>query len=108
VGGIVEVKPAERERAVDRNIAGIAREGLYRSADHLVQLRQEGAADPQTAVDAHVRRLEALRRSTVVERMADGVWRIPPDFCHARKRTMRSEPQGALSNCVRTCLSNSK
>jgi len=38
------------------------------------------AADPQTAVDAHVRRLEALRRSGAVERMADGVWRIPPDF----------------------------
>ena len=80
MGGIVEVKPAGRERAVDRNIAGIAREGLYRSADHLVQLRQEGAADPQTALDAHVRRLEALRRSWVVERMIDGVWRIPPGF----------------------------
>ena len=80
VGGIVEVKPAGRERAVDRNIAGIAREGLYRSVDHLAQLRQEGAPDPQTAVDAHVRRLEALRRSGVVERMADGVWRVPPDF----------------------------
>lgn len=80
VGGIVEVKSAGRERAVDRNIAGIAREGLYRSADHLVQLRQEGAADPQTAVDAHVRRLEALRRSGAVERIVDGVWRIPPDF----------------------------
>jgi len=80
MGGIVEVKPAGRERAVDRNIAGIAREGLYRSADHLVQLRQEGATDPQTAVDTHVRRLEALRHSGVVERMTDGVWRIPPDF----------------------------
>jgi hypothetical protein len=80
VGGIVEVKPTGRERAVDRNIVGIAREGLYRTADHLVQLRQEGAAEPQTAVDAHVRRLEALRRSGVVERMADSAWRIPPDF----------------------------
>lgn len=78
MGGIVEVKPAGRERVVDRNIAGIAREGIYRSADHLVQLRQEGAA--KTAVDAHVRRLEALRRSGAVERMAAGVWRIPPDF----------------------------
>lgn len=80
VGGIVEVKSAGRERVVDRNIAGIAREGLYRSVDHLVQLRQEGAAYPQTTVDAHVRRLEALRRSGVVERMDDGVWRVPPDF----------------------------
>lgn len=80
VGGIVEMKSAGRERSVDRNIAGIVRDGLYRSADHLVQLRQEGAADPQAGVDAHVRRLEALRRSGIVERMVDGVWRVPPDF----------------------------
>ena len=80
VGGIVEVKSAGLERAVDRNIAGIAREGLYRSVDHLAQLRQEGTPDPQTAVDAHVRRLEALRRTGAVERMADGVWRVQPDF----------------------------
>lgn len=80
VGGIVEVKVAGGERAVDRNIAGVVREGLYRSADHLVQLRQEGATDPQTAVDVHVRRLEALRRAGIVERVTDGVWHVPPDF----------------------------
>ena len=80
VGGIVEMKSAGGERAVDRNIAGIVREGLYRSADHLAQFRQEGNPDPQTAVDVHVRRLEALRRSGAVERIADGVWRVPPDF----------------------------
>ncbi len=80
VGGIVETKSAGRERSVDRNIAGIVRDGLYRSADHLVQLRQQGVADPQAGVDAHVRRLEALRRSGIVKRMVDGVWRIPPDF----------------------------
>ena len=80
LGGIVEVKAAGGARAVDRNIAGIVREGLYRSADHLVRLRQEGVLDPQTAVDVHVRRLEALRRSGAVERVADGLWRVPPDF----------------------------
>jgi type IV secretory pathway VirD2 relaxase len=80
VGGIVETKSAGRGRSVDRNIADIVRDGLYRSADHLVQLRQEGIADPQAGVDAHVRRLEALRRSGIVERMVDGVWRVPPDF----------------------------
>ncbi|UUZ77787.1 relaxase/mobilization nuclease and DUF3363 domain-containing protein [Polaromonas sp. P1(28)-13] len=80
VGGIVEVKSAGGERAVDRNIAGIVGEGLYRSADHLAQLRNEGTPDPQATVDVHVRRLEALRRSGAVERMADGVWRVPPDF----------------------------
>lgn len=80
VGGIVDVKPTGGARVVDRNITGIVREGLYRTADHLVQLRQDGAADPQTAIDVHLRRLEALRRSGVVERVTDGVWRVPPDF----------------------------
>lgn len=80
VGGIVEAKSARGGRAVDRNIAGIVRVGLYRSADHLVRLRQEGTSDPQTVVDAHVRRLEALRRSGAVVRMGDGIWRVPPDF----------------------------
>lgn len=45
-----------------------------------MQLRQEGNPDPQTAIDVHVRRLEALRRFGTVERMTDGVWRVPPDF----------------------------
>lgn len=80
MGGIVEVQAAGGERAVDCNIAGVVREGLYRTADHLVQLRQERNPAPQTAVDVHVRRLEALRRSGTVERVADGVWRVPPGF----------------------------
>ncbi len=80
VGGIVEVKSAQGPRAVDHNIASLVRESLYRGADHLVQLRREGTPDPQSAVDVHVRRLEALRRSGIVERVADGVWRVPPDF----------------------------
>lgn len=80
VGGIVEVKPSGQMRAVDRTISGLARDGVYRSADHLVQLRQETARDPQATVDVHVRRLEALRRGGIVERLADGAWRVPRDL----------------------------
>ena len=37
--------------------------------------------DPQTAVvEAHERRLEALRRAGIVERMEAGVWRVPADL----------------------------
>lgn len=97
VGGIVETKSAGRERAVDRNIVGIVRDGLYRSADHLVQLRQQGVADPQAGVDAHVRRLEALRRSGIVERMVDGVWRVPPDFL---SRTQAHDAQRAADGII--------
>jgi type IV secretory pathway VirD2 relaxase len=97
VGGIVEMKSAGRERSVDRNIAGIVRDGLYRSADHLVQLRQQGVADPQAGVDAHVRRLEALRRSGIVERMVDAVWRVPPDFL---SRTQAHDAQRAADGII--------
>ncbi len=97
VGGIVEMKSAGRERSVDRNIAGIVRDGLYRSVDHLVQLRQQGVADPQAGVDAHVRRLEALRRSGIVERMVDGVWRVPPDFL---SRTQAHDAQRAADGII--------
>lgn len=31
-------------------------------------------------VDAHVRRLEALRRADIVERMAEGIWKVPADL----------------------------
>lgn len=80
VGGIVEAKPPGRERAVDRTIAAVARDGIYRTADHLARLEQAADRDPQATVDVHVRRLEALRRSGVVARVAEGVWRVPPDL----------------------------
>ncbi len=80
VGGIVEVNPPALERAVDGTIISLARDGLYRTADHLTQLLRESTQDPEAAVGVHVRRLEALRRDGVVERVADGVWRVPPDF----------------------------
>ena len=94
VSSIVEVKAAGGERAVDRNIAGVVRQGLYRSADHLVQLRQEGASDPQTTIDVHVRRLEALRRAGIAERVTDGVWRVPPDFMSSAQAHDAQETAG--------------
>lgn len=80
VHGIVEARPADQEKPVDRHIANIARDGLYKIADHVVQLKQANDRDPQSTVDAHVRRLEALRRAGIVERIADGVWKVPPDL----------------------------
>lgn len=104
MGGIVEVQAAGGERAVDRSIAGVVREGIYRTADHLVQLRQEGNQDSKTAVDVHVRRLEALRRSGVVERVADGVWRVPPDFL-SRAQAHDAQRVTGVSTLLRSHLS---
>jgi type IV secretory pathway VirD2 relaxase len=80
VGGIVEMMSAQEESPVDRHIADAAIGGVYRTAEHLLQLQHEGTTDPTTSVEVHVRRLEALRRSGIVERMAEGVWHVPPDF----------------------------
>lgn len=80
INGIVEARQPRRERTMDRDISSQAQGGVYRAADHLARLRQDAARGPQSTVDAYVRRLEALRRVGVVERAAEGVWKVPPDF----------------------------
>lgn len=78
--GIVEVSPPGQARAVDITIGSLARDGIYRAADHLTHLSRETTPDPQAAVDVHVRRLEALRRIGLAERVEEGVWRVPSDL----------------------------
>ncbi|NIA70346.1 relaxase/mobilization nuclease and DUF3363 domain-containing protein [Pelagibius litoralis] len=86
VGSIVEVGRAEaRSRPADRNIAEQARDngGLYGPIMHLVAARDSMRlpdGNYEGYVQAHVRRLEALRRAGIVERLGDGNWRIPKDF----------------------------
>lgn len=81
-GAVVEARGAAEERAVDKIIAGLAEGGLYRTDRHLALLcAQPGrGGDPQETVAAHVRRLEALRRAGLVERVAEGAWRVPADL----------------------------
>ena len=95
-GGIVEVRPAGQERPVDKAIASLARDGVYRVADHVVQLQMEALADPQATANAHVRRLEALRRACIVERKADGVWKVPEDFLKRAQQHDAQKPPGFL------------
>lgn len=81
-GAVVEVKGAADMRVADRNIAALAVDGVYR-ADHHLALAQGQATldrDPREVAAAHVRRLEALRRAGIVEREAEGVWRVPDDL----------------------------
>lgn len=80
IGGIVEGKPQVQERAVDRTVLDLTQDGIYTTAHHRLQLLQAGDRDPQATVEVHVRRLEALRRKGIVERVADGVWSVPPDL----------------------------
>ncbi|MGD9693831.1 MAG: relaxase/mobilization nuclease domain-containing protein [Lautropia sp.] len=81
-GAVVEVKGSADVRAADRNITALASGGLYRTDHHLAvaQGRAVPGRDPQEVVATHVRRLEALRRADIVERVAEGLWKVPDDL----------------------------
>ncbi|MGA7452444.1 MAG: DUF3363 domain-containing protein [Rhodoplanes sp.] len=85
-GGIVEVGPPPTSpRSVDRTIAALARDslGLYHPSEHVAQARQTIRVphdDYGGYIEAHVRRLEALRRAGIVERIDADNWVIPEDF----------------------------
>lgn len=78
----MEVKGSADVRAADRNIAALASDGLYRTAHHLAVAQGQAVPgrDPQEVVAAHLRWLEALRRVGVVERVAEGLWKVPGDL----------------------------
>jgi type IV secretory pathway VirD2 relaxase len=77
--GIVRVNPvAVALRPADRVIAEVAASngGIYSVEQHLIH---DPTATPRFA-EAHVRRLEAMRRAGAgVERQQDGSWTIAPD-----------------------------
>ena len=85
-GAIVRVSPrALGERDSDRRIAALAAEHSGRYSREL-HLASDGGAT-SAFVQAHVRRLEAIRRALGgVERSADGSWRIPPNFVELARR----------------------
>jgi type IV secretory pathway VirD2 relaxase len=95
LNGIVEARPPAQEKLVDRHITTIARDGLYKTADHLAHLKQVNDRDPQSTVDAHVRRLEALRRAGIVERIAKDIWKVPPDLMR-KARAYDAQKDGGL------------
>jgi len=84
LGSLVEVGPArEGPRAADRTVARLASEGdgIYRPSAHLREARADPRIpDPDAHVEAHVRRLEALRRAGIAERLDADRWRVPDDF----------------------------
>lgn len=84
IGSVVEIGPPDTaSRPSDRTIATIAEGGVYRPSRHLEQAKFEGrvpGGNYDGYVDAHVRRLEALRRPGIAERIDADQWRIPQDY----------------------------
>ena len=81
-GAIVEIKGSTAVRAADKIIAALAVDGIYRTDHHLAAASAQPHPNrhPHEVVEAHIRRLEALRRAGLVERLAEGVWQVPNDL----------------------------
>jgi len=85
IGAVVETGVRPASRPADRTIAALAEDGVYRPSDHRQRLlsgevKLPPGASADDLVEAHVRRLEALRRAGVVERWSEDAWSIPKDF----------------------------
>lgn len=105
IGGIVETR-GEVARYADQAIATSARDGIYRVGDHVSALRAKlaGGLDPDAIAEACVRRLEALRRAGIVERIGNGVWRVPADLS-AQGRSYDDRSTAAITPVLRSHLS---
>jgi type IV secretory pathway VirD2 relaxase len=89
-GALVRINatPAEA-REVDRTVAAIAARNGGRYSEDIHHLHDPTASE--RFVQAHVRRLEALRRGKAgVEREADGSWKISPDHVERAQQYERA------------------
>jgi type IV secretory pathway VirD2 relaxase len=97
--GIVELRGVTGLRRVDQSIAELADAGVYRTSRVIEHFASTSSSDPVALVEAHVRRLEALRRAGIVERVSEGVWRVPgdlPDRGHTYDRQRLSGAQAIV------------
>ena len=85
IGAILTVGRDASARSVDKTIAAYAarNDDLYEPREHSEMIRATGrvpGGDIEGHTEAHVRRLEALRRAGIAQRLDADHWRIPPDF----------------------------
>jgi type IV secretory pathway VirD2 relaxase len=86
IGNIVKFGPTTpAPRRADRTIAELARQndGIYQPSEHFGIARatvRVPDGNHSGYVEAHVRRLEALRQAGIVDRLDADHWRIPEDF----------------------------
>jgi type IV secretory pathway VirD2 relaxase len=104
-GTIVRIRPTPvAVREADRKVAEIAAQHGGRYSEDLHYLHEPAASE--RFVEAHLRRLEAIRRAAgAVEREADGTWKIAPDHLEralqyerrrAEREPVRIEPLAAM------------
>ncbi len=101
-GGIVELRSSSI-RAVDKAILKATIDGRYQEGQALRLAQGHNLPDPEGTVVAQVRRLEALRRARLVERLPDGVWKVPPDLPE-RARAFDAKQLGGPAIALRSHL----
>ncbi|MDX8450991.1 DUF3363 domain-containing protein, partial [Mesorhizobium captivum] len=87
-GYIIALEPVPEKaepRKADLNIREIVArsDGIYRPSAHLEAARpqiERIKGDPDAFIRSHVRRLEALRRAGIVERIGADHWKVPDDI----------------------------
>ena len=85
IGAILSVGREPTARSVDKTVAALAarNHGFYEPSQHAEIARRTQripGGDIEGHVEAHVRRLEALRRAGIVERLDADHWEVPKDF----------------------------
>jgi type IV secretory pathway VirD2 relaxase len=85
VGAILTLGKESSARSVDKTVAALAarNHGFYEPSQHAEIARRTQripGGDVEGHVEAHVRRLEALRRAGIAERLDADHWEIPKDF----------------------------
>ena len=87
-GAVVKVCGSAGLRATGKAIAALASDGPYSTYHHLAI--EQGRAKPgrysKEAVAAHVRRLEALRRAGIGERVDNELWMVPDNLAESGRQ----------------------
>lgn len=82
IGAVVQTRTLSEPRAIDSSISQLAPAGVYSAEHHRALIRTGGnhSQDPDAIVERHVRRLEALCRADVAQRVGEGLWQVPKDL----------------------------
>tara|TARA_R110002073_G_scaffold211794_2_gene372124 strand:- start:25826 stop:27730 length:1905 start_codon:yes stop_codon:yes gene_type:complete len=97
IHGIVAIiASSSKAKSADKLIAEIAVQdgGYYNSEIH----NRYNPIDSPEFIQAHVRRLEALRMQNMVQRLSDGRFRIPDNFLQETQKLTKSVDIETLSN----------
>lgn len=103
-GAIVEIAAApvpDRPRPSDRAVLAHTEDGIDRPSAHLERMQLDRwslKGTPEDLIKGHVRRLEALRRAGIVERLEADRWHIPEDF---QQRSIAYDAARAPKSTVR-------